>query len=79
MRDGLTAAQFRSPLAKRPYDLWHAAVSLWLNEGVPAMQVAEWAGHGVSVLLRVYAKCIEGQDEAARHRIETALGEPRVH
>ena len=72
-RDGLTAAQQRSPSARRPYDLRHAAVSLWLNEGVPATQVAEWAGHSVHVLLKVYAKCIEGQDEAARRRIEAAL------
>jgi hypothetical protein len=49
----------------------HAAVSLWLNAGVPATQVAEWAGHSVHVLLKVYAKCIEGQDEAARQRIGT--------
>ena len=41
--------------------------------GVPATQVAEWAGHSVHVLLKVYAKCIEGQDEAARRRIEEAL------
>ena len=75
-RDGLTPTQYRSPLAKRPYDLRHAAVSLWLNEGVPATQVAEWAGHSVNVLLKVYAKCIEGQDEAARLRIAKALGEP---
>jgi integrase len=75
-RDGLTPAQRRSPLAKRPYDLRHAAVSLWLNEGVPATQVAEWAGHSVHVPLKVYAKCIEGQDEAARRRIARALGEP---
>jgi len=75
-RDGLTPAQRRSPLARRPYDLRHAAVSLWLNEGVPATQVAEWAGHSVHVLLKVYAKCIEGQDEAARRRIAKALGEP---
>ena len=51
----------------------HAAVSLWLNAGVPAAQVAEWTGHGVHVLLKVYAKCIDGQDEAARRRIEAAL------
>jgi integrase len=66
-------AQQRSPLAGRPYDLRHAAVSLWLNAGVPATQVAEWAGHSVHVLLKVYAKCIEGQDEVARQRIEAAL------
>jgi len=69
----LTPAQQRSPLAARPYDLRHAAVSLWLNAGVPATQVAEWAGHSVHVLLKVYAKCIDGQDEAARGRIEEAL------
>jgi integrase len=69
----LTDAQQRSVLAKRPYDLRHAAVSLWLNAGVPAPQVAEWAGHSVHVLLKVYAKCIDGQDEAARNRIEVAL------
>ncbi len=72
-RIALSPAQQRTPLAKRPYDLRHAAVSLWLNEGVPATQVAEWAGHSVHVLLKVYAKCIEGQDEAARRRIDEAL------
>lgn len=72
----LTPAQQRSPLARRPYDLRHAAVSLWLNAGVPATQVAEWAGHSVHVLLKVYAKCIEGQDEAARRRIDEALKMP---
>jgi len=62
----------------------HAAVSLWLNAGVPPTQVAEWAGHSVNVLLRVYAKCVYGQDEVARIRIEaalaqtTAVGEPDV-
>ncbi len=72
----LTEAEVRSPLAARPYDLRHAAVSTWLNAGVPATQVAEWAGHSVAVLLRTYAKCIVGQDEAARRRIAEALGEP---
>ncbi|GAA1821463.1 hypothetical protein GCM10009835_47590 [Planosporangium flavigriseum] len=66
--------QQQSPLAARPYDLRHAAVSLWLNAGVPATQVAEWAGHSVHVLLKVYAKCIEGQDDVARRRIGEALG-----
>ncbi|MEV5503586.1 hypothetical protein AB0M50_50100 [Nonomuraea fuscirosea] len=69
----LTPAQFASPLARRPYDLRHAAVSLWLNVGVPAPDVAERAGHGVDVLLRVYAKCLDGQQEIANKRIEDAL------
>ncbi len=61
-----------------PYHLRHAAVSLWLNAGVPAAQVAEWAGHSVHVLLKVYAKCIDGQDQAARRQIESALALPEV-
>ncbi len=48
-------------------------MSTWLNAGVPPTQVAEWAGHSVHVLLRVYAKCIVGQDEAARLRIAAVL------
>jgi hypothetical protein len=28
------------------------------------------------VLLKVYAKCIDGQDHIARRRIEDALGDP---
>lgn len=69
----LTPAEHASPLARRPYDLRHACVSTWLNAGVPATQVAEWAGHSVEVLMRVYAKCIYGQEAAARKRIEAAL------
>src|ERR1039457_7141401 len=47
-----TTAQHASPLARRPYDLRHAAVSLWLNAGVPATEVARRAGHGIAVLLK---------------------------
>jgi len=49
-------------------------VSTWLNGGVPPAQVAEWAGHSVEVLLKVYAKCLDGQDEIARRRVQEALG-----
>jgi integrase len=73
-RKVLTTVEQRSPLAKVP-SLRHAAVSLWLNAGVPATQVAKWAGHSLNVLLRVYAKCIYGQEEAARRRIEAALAQ----
>ncbi|MEV7011146.1 tyrosine-type recombinase/integrase [Streptosporangium sp. NPDC051022] len=68
-----TPAQVASPLARRPYDLRHAAVSLWLNAGVPAPEVAERAGHSVDVLLRVYAKCLDGQKDVANRRIDDAL------
>lgn len=69
----LTAEEYASPLARRPYDLRHAAVSTWLSAGVAPTQVAEWAGHSVAVLLQVYAKCLAGQDELARKRIEATL------
>jgi integrase len=71
-----SAAEAASLLARRPYDLRHAAVSTWLNAGVPAAQVAEWAGHSVGVLLRVYAKCVTGQQEDAKRRIEAATRPP---
>ena len=71
----LTPAEYASPLARRVYDLRHACVSTWLNGGIPPVQVAEWAGHSVAILLKIYAKCIDGQDDIARRRIEDALGE----
>ncbi|GAA2211417.1 tyrosine-type recombinase/integrase [Nonomuraea monospora] len=69
----LTPAQVASSLAARPYDLRHAAVSLWLNAGVPAPEVAKRAGHSVDVLLRVYAKCMDGQQEQINGKINDAL------
>lgn len=71
----LVPAQVASPLAARPYDLRHAAVSTWLNAGVPAAEVAERAGHSVEVLNKVYAKCIDGQRDAINERIAAMLGE----
>jgi integrase len=64
----------RVALAKTPYDLRHAAVSTWLNGGVPPTTVAEWAGHSVEVLLRIYAKCLDGGDALVRRRVQAALG-----
>jgi integrase len=69
----LNPAEQASPLARRLYDLRHACLSTWLNGGVYPTQVAEWAGHGVDVLLRIYAKCVVGQDELAKRRISEAL------
>ncbi|WP_182883078.1 integrase [Microbispora sp. H10949] len=60
-----TPEEAASPLMDVPYSLRHAAVSTWLN----APQVAEWAGHSVDVLLRVYAKCVHEQQDEAMHRI----------
>lgn len=52
----LPPAQRSSSLAKRPFDLRHAAASTWLSSGVEPQVVAQRAGHSVDVLFRVYAK-----------------------
>jgi integrase len=72
-RLAFTPSLANSTLARHPYDLRHACLSTWLNGGVEPTQVAEWAGHSVEVLLRVYAKCIAGRDEINRQRIEEAF------
>jgi hypothetical protein len=41
---------------------------------VPATEVARRAGHGVAVLLKIYAHCIDGQSDTANKRITDALG-----
>ncbi len=41
---------------------------------MPATEVARRAGHGVAVLLKIYAHCIDGQATAANQRIADALG-----
>lgn len=69
----LSAAEQATKLGKRPYDLRHACVSLWLNSGVDATEVARRAGHSVAVLLRVYAKCIHGGEDHANELISKRL------
>jgi integrase len=62
-----------TPLARRPYDLRHAALSLWLNAtGAPA-EIAARAGSSARVLYEVYLHCTDGQDDAVSQRIEDAL------
>ncbi len=59
--------------ARRPYDLRHAALSLWLSSGAPPAEVAARAGHSVRVLLTIYAHCIPGCGQIASQHIEQAL------
>lgn len=66
---GLSPAQEASPLARRPYDLRHAALSSWLAAGVPPTEVAARAGNSVKVLLTVYAKCLADQQATYNDRI----------
>lgn len=70
----LTPEAAAGPLARTPYDLRHAAVSTWLSGGVPATTVAAWAGHSVEVLLKIYAKCLDGETATVQRRVEAALG-----
>lgn len=64
-----------SPVAARPYDLRHSALSTWLKSGVDPTEVAERAGNSVEVLLSRYAKCIDGRQEIANRKIEELLRE----
>lgn len=69
----LSPEQVASPLAGRPYDLRHAALSTWLNAGVDPTEVAERAGNSVEVLFGRYAKCLDGRQDIANRRIEELL------
>jgi len=53
-------------------------VSLWLNAGVPATEVARRAGHNVAVLLKVYAHCIDGQSDTINQHIDAALDDTQA-
>jgi integrase len=74
-RLAFTPAQAASPLAGRPYDLRHAALSTWLNAGISPAEVSKRAGNSVEVLLRRYAGCLDNQEELVNRRIERALEE----
>ncbi len=71
---GTAPAVVASPLARKPYDFRHAGVSWRLSAGAPGPQVAEWAGHSVEVLYRIYMHCIDGDDERWHKRMEDFLG-----
>lgn len=71
-KTALTREQQNSPLAKHTHDLRHTCtcLSLWLNGGVAPTQVA---GHSAEVVLPIYAKRIDCQQEIAKRRIADAL------
>ncbi len=48
-------------------------MSLWLSAGVPPTEVAKRAGHSVAILMKIYAKCLDGQEDVMNTRIERAL------
>ncbi|MER6999209.1 hypothetical protein [Streptomyces sp. NPDC000410] len=62
-----------TPLAKRPYDLRHSALSTWLCAGADPAEVAQRAGNSVEVLLARYAKCLYDRQSINNQRIEGLL------
>ncbi|MFI0260923.1 tyrosine-type recombinase/integrase [Streptomyces sp. NPDC017056] len=62
-----------TPLAARPYDLRHSALSTWLCSGADPAEVAQGAGNSVEVLLTRYAKCLYDRQSIANNRIEHLL------
>ncbi|MFD9032649.1 tyrosine-type recombinase/integrase [Streptomyces sp. NPDC059567] len=69
----LSAKEAKTPLADVPYSLRHAGVSLWINSGVDPMEVAQRAGHSLTVLFRFYAKILKGRQSLANALIEKGL------
>jgi hypothetical protein len=69
----LTPDQLASPLMKHPYDLRHSGITRRLNSGVPATEVAAWAGHSVEMLMRVYARCVAGLEDVWIGRMDQGL------
>ena len=51
-------------------------MSTWLNGGVPPADVAAWAGHSVEILLKIYAKCLDGGTELLGKRVTGGAGPP---
>jgi hypothetical protein len=72
-----TPEETGSPLMEVPYSLRHAGGSTWPRTTSDPAQVAEWAGHSVAVLLKVYAKCVHGAEADALQRVwEATRSEP---
>ncbi|MFE1246804.1 tyrosine-type recombinase/integrase [Streptomyces sp. NPDC058741] len=69
----LSPALTSTPLAKRPYDLRHSALSTWLCAGADPAEVAQRAGNSVEVLLSRYAKCLYDRQSINNQRIEGLL------
>jgi integrase len=77
-KEVLAEHEYRSPVGKRVYDLRHTCLTTWLNNGIPAPQIAEWAGNSVPVLLAIYARCIAGQTAQYLKRVEGVQDLPAV-
>jgi integrase len=68
----LPEPEYESLTGRRVADLRDTCLTMWLNNGVPPAQVAEWADTSVAVLFAAYATCISGQARELLPRIEVA-------
>lgn len=65
-----------APKGMRPYDLRHAAVSLWLRDpGISRMEAATWAGHSMQVQDDHYAHLLMEGTGSAEQAIRAARQE----
>ncbi|MEU0299707.1 hypothetical protein ABZ252_09605 [Streptomyces sp. NPDC006175] len=71
--EALSTEEVTTPLAKVPYSLRHAGVSLWIKAGVDPVEVARRAGHSPAVLWKFYAKILRGHQDASNRMIDAAL------
>ncbi|MFB6948663.1 tyrosine-type recombinase/integrase [Streptomyces niveus] len=76
-RSALPASDVATPLAKVPYSLRHAGISLLIKAGVDPVEVARRAGHSPAVLWRFYAKLLRGQQQQANDLVDLALKNPK--
>lgn len=67
-----------TPVARRPYDLRHAALSLWLSATRAPAEIAARAGNSVRVLHSTYTHCIDGHSQVVSQQIERVLSHSRV-
>jgi len=62
----------------RRHDLRHAAITAWLNAGVPLKTAQAWSGHKTaSVLLDTYLGVMRGDEDLAVERFQTFLDADR--
>lgn len=71
----LSEEDVATPLAKVPYSLRHAGVSLWIKSGVDPVEVAARAGHSIAVLYRFYAKILKGNQGRSNQLIAQGLAD----
>ena len=58
----------------RRHDLRHAAITSWLNAGVPLKTAQAWSGHKTaSVLLDTYLGVMRGDEDVAVERFQAFL------